>query len=92
VQEIAYLVVNSYTVLGASTSVRRMRSVLAVIVSLLDSLGVIDIARVYYKVSITSLFSNCTIFRRASGEQRSYDVEISHEHMPYHRHGPVGHS
>jgi hypothetical protein len=42
--------------------------------------------------SIIPLFSNCTIFTRASGEQRGYGAEISHEHMPCHKHVLVGHS
>jgi hypothetical protein len=42
--------------------------------------------------SIIPLFSNCTIFRHASGEQRGYAFEISHDHMSCHKHGLVGHS
>jgi hypothetical protein len=38
------------------------------------------------------MLSNCTIFRRSSGEQRSYAAEILHEHMPSHKHGLIGHS
>jgi hypothetical protein len=42
--------------------------------------------------SITPVFSNCTIFRRAIGEQRGYAAEISHDHMSCHKYGLVGHA
>jgi hypothetical protein len=70
------------------------------IVSLLDSLGVTDIVHVYdkgmysygvwqYNPSVLQLH---IFFKLASGEQQGYVVEISHEHMPCHKHGLVGHS